>query len=172
MDSKSMRLTLKELRRLSPQTADRVERDISKRAGERERRVKASTERGNSVGGEGSYLEAAFEQQLRATFGREPQPAFRWHTEYRFALPRLYRFDFAWPGLMIAVELEGGIWNGGRHTQARGFIEDSRKYNLAAEMGWTLLRYPGTPVNSGEAVAQTEQMLRNALRKLQDAPKP
>ncbi|MGY2488153.1 endonuclease domain-containing protein [Cupriavidus sp. CP313] len=167
-----MRLTLKELRRLSPQTADRVERDIEKRAGDREGRVKASAERGHSVGGEGSYLEAAFEQQLRATFGREPHPAFRWCTEYRFALPRLYRFDFAWPNLLIAVELEGGIWNGGRHTQARGFIEDARKYNLAAEMGWTVLRYPGTLVNSGEAVSQTEQMLRTALRKLQDDPKP
>lgn len=167
-----MRLTLKELRRLSPQTADRVERDITKRAGDRERRVKASTARSNSLGGERSYLEAAFELQLRATFGREPQPAFCWHTEHRFALPRLYRFDFAWPSLLIAVELEGGIWNGGRHTQARGFIEDARKYNLAAEIGWTVLRYPGTLVNSGEAVAQTEQMLRSALRKLQDDPKP
>lgn len=172
MGSKSKRLTLRDLRRLSPQTADRVEREIAKKTGDRERRVKTSTARGNSVGGEGSYLEAAFEQQLLATFGREPQPAFRWHTEYRFALPRLYRFDFAWPGLLIAVELEGGIWNGGRHTQARGFIEDARKYNLAAEMGWTLLRYPGTLVNSGEAVAQTEQMLRNALRRLQGTTTP
>ncbi|WP_342051346.1 MULTISPECIES: hypothetical protein [unclassified Cupriavidus] len=162
-----MRLTLKELRRLSPQTADRVERDITKRAGDRNRRVKGSTARGDSLGAEGSYLEAVFEQQLRATFGREPQPVFRWQTEHRFALPRLYRFDFAWPSLLIAVELEGGIWNGGRHTQARGFIEDARKYNLAAEIGWTVLRYPGTLVNSGEAVAQTEQMLRRALRKLQ-----
>ncbi len=167
-----MRITLKELRKLSPQAADRVERDIAKRAGDRERRVIASTQRGQSTGAAGSYLEAAFEQQLRATFGLDPHPAFRWRTEYRFSLPRLYRFDLAWPNLLIAAELEGGIWNGGRHTQARGFIEDARKYNLAAEMGWTVLRYPGTLVNSGEAVAQTEQMLRGALRKLQADPKP
>jgi hypothetical protein len=167
-----MRMTLKELKRLAPKAAERIERDLAKRAGGPKPRGTQTPAQGAGVGAAGSFLEATFEQQLRATFGLDPHPAFRWQTEYRFAQPRLYRFDFAWPGLLVAVEIEGGIWNGGRHTRARGFIEDARKYNLAAEMGWTVLRYPGTIVNSGEAVAQTEQMLRTALRQLNESPKP
>jgi very-short-patch-repair endonuclease len=62
-------------------------------------------------------------------------------TEHRFAPPRRWRFDLAWPDLLLAVEVEGGVWTGGRHTRGRGYIEDCRKYNAAALAGWAVLRY-------------------------------
>lgn len=60
--------------------------------------------------------------------------------EYRFNLERKWRFDYAIPEHMIAIEVEGGVWTGGRHTRGAGFIGDMEKYNSAASLGWTLVR--------------------------------
>jgi len=62
--------------------------------------------------------------------------------EYKFHPKRKYRFDFAWPHKKIAAECEGGIFSFGRHTRGSGFIADCQKYNAAALLGWTVLRYP------------------------------
>ncbi|WP_316867334.1 hypothetical protein [Ralstonia mannitolilytica] len=40
--------------------------------------------------------------------------------EYRFAAPRRWKFDFANPALMVALEVEGGTWTRGRHTSGKG----------------------------------------------------
>lgn len=66
--------------------------------------------------------------------------------EYRFHPVRRYRFDLAWPDKMIAVELEGGVWSGGRHTSGVGFTQDCCKYNLATLMGWRVLRYTANTI--------------------------
>jgi very-short-patch-repair endonuclease len=63
--------------------------------------------------------------------------------EYRFHPTRKWRFDFAWPRQKVAVELEGGIWTGGRHGTALGMIADMDKYNAAARQGWLVLRFSG-----------------------------
>ncbi|CAB4152721.1 hypothetical protein UFOVP602_21 [uncultured Caudovirales phage] len=64
--------------------------------------------------------------------------------EHQFCGDRKWRFDFAFVDLKIAVEIEGGIHNGGAHTRAKGFVEDCEKYNRAALEGWTVLRYAGS----------------------------
>lgn len=61
--------------------------------------------------------------------------------EYRFHPVRRFRIDYAWPDVKLAVETEGGIWRGGRHTRGPGFSRDMVKYNLLTELGWRLLRY-------------------------------
>lgn len=56
---------------------------------------------------------------------------------------RKWRFDFAWPEVRLAVEIEGGVNDGedrGRHTRAAGFERDAVKYNEAALMGWSVIR--------------------------------
>jgi very-short-patch-repair endonuclease len=80
-----------------------------------------------------------------------------WETEYRFHPRRRFRFDFAWPALKVAVEVEGGVWSGGRHTRGDGFENDCRKYNLATLAGWQVYRVTGGMIDSGEALAVVEQ---------------
>lgn len=73
-------------------------------------------------------------------------------TEYQFQPTRKWRFDFAFPDRKVAVECEGGTWNGGRHTRGSGFAADCEKYNAAAAAGWFVFRFDGNAVKSGEAV--------------------
>jgi len=79
--------------------------------------------------------------------------------EYYFHPSRKWRFDFAWPALMIAVEVEGGVWSGGRHTRGKGFVEDCIKYNEAALLGWTVFRCTTDMVRSGQAMHYIETMM-------------
>ena len=61
-------------------------------------------------------------------------------TEHRFHPSRKWRFDYAWPDAKVALEVEGGVWTGGRHTSSAGFLKDIEKYNAAARLGWRVLR--------------------------------
>jgi len=71
--------------------------------------------------------------------------------EHRFHPTRRWRFDLAWPDLLVACEVEGGTWNGGRHTRGSGFEGDCEKYNAAALLGWLVLRVTGKMVRDGRA---------------------
>ena len=63
-----------------------------------------------------------------------------WVREHRFAPPRRWRFDLAMPGKMIAVEVDGGTWTGGRHVRGDGYERDCRKLNAATALGWRVWR--------------------------------
>ena len=79
--------------------------------------------------------------------------------EWKFEVKRRWRFDYAWPERMVALEVEGGVWTGGRHTRGAGFLKDVEKYNRAAVLGWRLLRVtPDKLVSFG-----TFEMLREIL---------
>ncbi len=80
--------------------------------------------------------------------------------EYQFHAIRKWRFDFAWPDIWLAVEIEGGVWTGGRHTRGKGFIDDCKKYNEASLMGWTVLRFPVEQITSGEALKFIEKAIK------------
>ena len=64
--------------------------------------------------------------------------------EHRFHPTRRWRFDYAYPELMIAIEIEGGVHVIGRHVRAQGYIGDCEKYNTAQIMGWIVLRFVPT----------------------------
>jgi len=67
---------------------------------------------------------------------RDPLPI----REYRFHPDRRWRFDFAWPASMVAVEIDGRAWHvrgGGRHAQD----SDREKLNAAASLGWRVFRF-------------------------------
>lgn len=80
-------------------------------------------------------------------------------TEHRFHPVRKWRFDYAWPDRKIALEVEGGMWSGGRHNHASGFFKDMEKYNAAACLGWRVLRV--TPKAVGTLI--TAQLVREAM---------
>ena len=101
-----------------------------------------------------SHLEEALLMQIRVT--GLPAPV----TEYRFAPPRRWRFDFAWPDLMLAVEVEGAVWARGRHTRGAGYSADVEKYNAAVMGGWRLLRFTGDMIADGQALELIEQAIR------------
>jgi len=65
--------------------------------------------------------------------------------EVRFAkdIGREWRSDlfFEYAGRRVAVEKEGGIRSGGRHTNPDGFIDDMQKYNAYSMLGIFLLRF-------------------------------
>lgn len=60
--------------------------------------------------------------------------------EFKFHPVRKWRFDYAVPEYKIALEVEGGVWTGGRHTSPKGFLGDIEKYNTATLMGWRVFR--------------------------------
>lgn len=80
-----------------------------------------------------SKLEILFEQMLI-------ENKIKYQKEFRFHPVRKWRFDFL-IDKNIAVEIEGGIWNYGRHNRGSGFIADAEKYNEATILGFKLLRY-------------------------------
>lgn len=79
--------------------------------------------------------------------------------EYKFHPERNWRADFLITGTKILIEVEGGIWSGGRHTRGKGFIADMEKYNAAAVMGFKVLRFDTQQVKSGLAIKQIENLV-------------
>ena len=92
---------------------------------------------------------------LAVYFDGLPKPV----AEHRFAAPRRWRFDLAWPQHMIALEQEGGVWIQGRHSRGAGMVADMEKYNHAAALGWRVFRFTPQQVVSGEA----KRMMKNVL---------
>ena len=82
-----------------------------------------------------------------------------WEREYRFHPERKWRLDFAWPEVRLAVEVEGGTWQNGRHNRGSGFRKDAEKYNFLALANWRLLRYTPDMLKTGGAVQQITDML-------------
>lgn len=109
--------------------------------------------------------------QLSATFSAaSPDLYLTFQREYRFAAwmvggpgrglrkrlekegLRDWRFDFAWPERQLAVEVDGGVWNSGRHVRGTGYTSDCEKCNEAVLCGWWLLRVTSAHVRSGQAL--------------------
>jgi len=72
--------------------------------------------------------------------------------EWKFHPTRRWRFDFALPDKMLAIEVEGGIYSYGRHNRPQGYIQDMEKYNEASQLGWKVLRFTPQQVKSGDAI--------------------
>lgn len=81
------------------------------------------------------------------------------HREHKFHEKRKWRFDFAWPDIKFAVEVEGGIHIQGRHTRGAGYEKDIEKYAEAFALGWRVLRVGDKLIKSGRALEIIEQVL-------------
>ena len=79
--------------------------------------------------------------------------------EYKFHPTRKWRYDYAILSKHIAIEVEGGVWTGGRHTRPAGFLGDIEKYNAGALLGWRIFRV--TP--KGLLTTATIDMIKEAI---------
>ena len=76
-------------------------------------------------------------------FEREFSDIAAWEADYqeRYAKSKRskrYRLDFAHPDSRTGIEIQGGVYNRGRHVTGSGYERDCRKYNLAYTSGWTI----------------------------------
>lgn len=79
--------------------------------------------------------------------------------EFRFHPTRKWRFDYAFPSKRVAVEVDGGVWSGGRHINPSGYINDLEKLNTAASMGWLVLRI----TTDDRFSRKTYELIKNTL---------
>lgn len=113
-------------------------------------RAKRQTKmKGERVQSEGEAKLASDLKALKIDFAQE----FKFHPD------RQWRADFHIIGTRILVEVEGGIWSGGRHTRGKGYLGDMEKYNAATVLGYQVLRFSTEQVKSGLAVRQIEGLL-------------
>jgi len=98
--------------------------------------------------------EQTFLLMLKARKIPTPTPEFRFHPVRKF------RWDWAWPEVRLALEVEGGVWSGGAHGRGTGIVRDMEKSTLAAEEGWRIIRV--TPSNL--ATEATMDSIHRALQ--------
>lgn len=82
--------------------------------------------------------------------------------EHKFAPDRRWRFDYSWTAHKVALEVEGGVWTGGRHTRGSGFLGDMEKYNRAAVLGWRVARVVPSELMKTATVELIRQMIWRA----------
>ena len=84
----------------------------------------------------------------------EYYPDIDLYSEYRFASPRRFRFDFAHLSSKTAIELQGGIFDPNtRHINGAALVKEHEKLNLAALLGWRIF-YVSTKTVREETIYQ------------------
>lgn len=64
--------------------------------------------------------------------------------------------------IKIAIEAEGGVWTGGRHTRGGGFERDCEKYAEAVLLGWRVFRFTSSHIQNGYAISVIKRALLNS----------
>lgn len=73
---------------------------------------------------------------------------------------RGWRFDYAWAGgdsggpdqPLLALEVQGGCFAGGRHSRGGALRQEHHKLNTAAELGWRVIYcFPETLLTTATA---------------------
>ncbi len=102
--------------------------------------------RKHEIGGRivtGIYLTKSKEKNsiLINLFEWSQQRAYKLYEEYFFTLEKRYRFDYAIPEIKTCVEYEGGIFQKkSGHKSAEGLARDIKKYGMAEDLGWKIIR--------------------------------
>lgn len=87
-----------------------------------------------STNGAESPLERQFSNLWQMLGGPELE------REHRFEPMRRWRADFAHLASRTLIEIEGGLYQQGRHNRAHGYQADCEKYNWATMTGWRVIR--------------------------------
>jgi len=100
-----------------------------------------------------SVGEEMFMQQCKLSGITEPE------REYRFHPTRRWRFDFAWPEVKLALEVDGSVYSNGRHNRGKGYENDCEKMAEAINLGWRVFRFSTGQVKKGIAIKYLESAL-------------
>lgn len=96
-----------------------------------------------------SEAEATLYLQLRTTTLPLPER----QVAFAKAIRRKWLFDFAWPDIKLAVEVQGGIWmRRGAHNTGTAITRDCEKGNEAILLGWTVLHVTTDQVDNLQAL--------------------
>ena len=114
-----------------------------------------------------SKIKPAVSMAIQLTADKFPP----WEKEIRFHVPRAgqkkrqWRFDFAWPEIKVALEVEGGTFAAGksRHTTGIGYGKDCEKYSVAAIQGWIVVRVDTKMIKSGLAIELAGQAIEAGI---------
>lgn len=104
--------------------------------------------------------EEGFLFQCRLLGIAEPQRNWRFHETRRWEI------DFAWPELRIGVEIQGGVWSGGKHGRGAGIVKDMQKHNALLDLKWRVWLYTPGEVLRGEALQHVAPLVRSASKAL------
>lgn len=104
-----------------------------------------------------SYLEKQFMRLIQRH--QLPNPV----REYQFHPVRKWRFDFAWPQIKVAVEIDGGTFATStmpnNHAIGKRYQQDCIKSNAAQLEGWAVLRADREMVNTDQFGELVKTML-------------
>lgn len=87
-----------------------------------------------------------------------PEPA----RNFRFHPVRKWEIDFAWPELRMGIEIQGGVWSGGKHGRGSGIVKDMEKHNALLDLRWRVWMYTPGEVTRGEALQHIAPLVRSA----------
>ena len=79
--------------------------------------------------------------------------------EYRFAPPRRWRIDWAFLDAKIALEVQGGLFTGGRHVRGAALLKEHEKLNALAIAGYRVLFVTPQQFAAGAAIALVQKAL-------------
>ena len=104
----------------------------------------------------------------------DPTIVLKWFAEHRlfpvaehkFDAGRRWRFDFAWPEEKVALEVQGGLLSGGRHSRGPALLKEHEKLNAAARQGWRIF----FTIPQNLCMTETIEMLRAAMSKEDSGP--
>lgn len=78
--------------------------------------------------------------------------------EYKFHPTRKWRFDFLFAN-RVALEVQGGLFSGGRHSRGASLLKEHEKLNNAACMGYRVLYC----IPQNLCMQETLDMIREAV---------
>ncbi len=79
--------------------------------------------------------------------------------EWLFHPTRKWRMDIGFPEDRLGVEIQGGIWIGGRHTTGSGVESDTEKLSEAVAMGIRGMQVTPKQVKDGRALGWIKRAL-------------
>ncbi len=79
--------------------------------------------------------------------------------EHMFHATRKWRFDYAWPQYLIALEVDGGIWVNGGHNRGAQMLKTWEKENEAVCMGWRILRCQPKDLTAAATINSLKRVL-------------